>query len=129
MASLCSTEKLETIVIQSLCYFMDFLLLLIKYRNLMPALASHFHVVAPDFPGFGNSEFPTPDKFDYTFDRISEIMENFLKTIGYTQFGLYMQDYGGPVGFRIITKHPEWLEWLIVQNTNAYEIGFTSAWD
>jgi len=100
-----------------------------QYRNLMPALARHFHIVAPDYPGFGNSEFPTPDKFDYTFDRISEVMENFLKTIGFTHFGLYMQDYGGPVGFRIITRHPEWLEWLIVQNTNAYEIGFTSAWD
>src|SRR6188472_262332 len=56
-------------------------------------------------------------------------MEDFLKTIGFTHFGLYMQDYGGPVGFRIITRHPEWLEWLIIQNANAYEIGFTSAWD
>jgi pimeloyl-ACP methyl ester carboxylesterase len=56
-------------------------------------------------------------------------MEDFLKVIGFTHFGLYMQDYGGPVGFRIITRHPEWLEWLVIQNTNAYEIGFTSAWD
>ena len=95
----------------------------------MPALASHFHVVAPDYPGFGNSEFPSPDEFNYTFDRISEITEDFLKAIGFTHFGLYMQDYGGPVGFRIITRHPEWIEWLILQNTNAYEIGFTSAWD
>ena len=100
-----------------------------QYRNLMPALANHFHVVAPDYPGFGNSAFPSPDDFKYTFDRLSEITEGFLKTIGFTHFGLYMQDYGGPVGFRIITRHPEWLEWLIVQNTNAYEIGFTSAWD
>ena len=100
-----------------------------QYRNLMPALANHFHVIAPDYPGFGNSAFPSPDDFNYTFDRLSEITEGFLKTIGFTHFGLYMQDYGGPVGFRIITRHPEWLEWLIVQNTNAYEIGFTSAWD
>ena len=108
---------------------MVFLLLLISTRNLMPALASHFHVVAPDYPGFGNSEFPSPDEFKYTFDRISEITEDFLKAIGFTHFGLYMQDYGGPVGFRIITRNPEWMEWLILQNTNAYEIGFTSAWD
>ena len=100
-----------------------------QYRNLMPALASHFHVVAPDYPGFGNSEFPSPDDFNYTFDRLSEVTEDFLKTIEFTHFGLYMQDYGGPVGFRIIDRHPEWLEWVILQNTNAYEIGFTSTWD
>jgi pimeloyl-ACP methyl ester carboxylesterase len=100
-----------------------------QYRNLIPLLADHFHVVAPDYPGFGNSSLPSPDKFNYTFDGLSEIVEHFLEAIGFTHFGLYMQDYGGPVGFRIITRHPEWLEWLILQNTNAYEIGFTSAWD
>jgi pimeloyl-ACP methyl ester carboxylesterase len=100
-----------------------------QYRNLILALADHFHVIAPDYPGFGNSDMPNPDKFSYTFDRLSEIMEDFLKTVSFTHFGLYMQDYGGPVGFRIISRHPEWLEWLIIQNTNAYEIGFTSAWD
>ena len=92
-------------------------------------LANHFHVVAPDYPGFGNSDLPSPDEFNYTFDRLSQVVQDFLKAIGFTHFGLYMQDYGGPVGFRIITRHPEWLEWLIIQNTNAYEIGFTSAWD
>jgi pimeloyl-ACP methyl ester carboxylesterase len=100
-----------------------------QYRNLIPALADHFHVVSPDYPGFGNSDMPSTKEFNYTFDRLSEIMENFLKTVGFTHFGLYMQDYGGPVGFRIMTRHPEWLEWLIIQNTNTYEIGFTSAWD
>ena len=100
-----------------------------QYRNLMSTLADHFHVVAPDYPGFGNSDMPSPDEFNYTFDRLSEIMEDFLKVIGFTHFGLYMQDYGGPVGFRIITRHPELLEWLVIQNANAYEIGFTSAWD
>jgi pimeloyl-ACP methyl ester carboxylesterase len=100
-----------------------------QYRNLMPALASHFHVVAPDYPGFGNSESPSPDDFNYTFDRLSDVTEDFLKAIEFTYFGLYMQDYGGPVGFRIIDRHPEWLEWVILQNTNAYEIGFTSTWD
>ena len=100
-----------------------------QYRNLVPALADYFHVVAPDYPGFGNSDLPSPDEFNYTFERLSEIMEDFLKVIGFTQFGLYMQDYGGPIGFRIITKHPEWLEWLVIRNANAYEIGFTGAWD
>lgn len=100
-----------------------------QYRNLITVLASHFHVVAPDYPGFGNSEIPSPASFNYTFDRLSEIVEDFLKAIGFTHFGLYMQDYGGPVGFRIISRHPEWLEWLIIQNTNAYEVGFTKAWD
>ena len=70
-----------------------------------------------------------PRQFNYTFDRLSEIIENILKTIGFTHFGLYMPDYGGPVGFRIISRHPEWLEWLIIQNSNAYEVGFTNAWD
>ena len=100
-----------------------------QYRNLISTLSDHFHVIAPDYPGFGNSDFPSPDEFDYTFDRLSEIMEHFLMVVGFTRIGLYMQDYGGPVGFRIITRHPEWLEWLIIQNSNAYEIGFTSAWD
>ncbi|HZD34701.1 MAG TPA: alpha/beta hydrolase [Nitrososphaeraceae archaeon] len=100
-----------------------------QYRNLIRALADHFHVVAPDYPGFGNSSSPSTKEFNYTFERISEIIEEFLKTIGFTRFGLFMQDYGGPVGFRIISRHPDWLEWLIIQNTNAYEIGFSAVWD
>jgi pimeloyl-ACP methyl ester carboxylesterase len=100
-----------------------------QYRNMISALSDRFHVIAPDYPGFGNSDMPSPDKFDYTFDRLSEIIEAFLKKIDFTHFGLYMQDYGGPVGFRITSLHPDWLEWLIIQNANAYEIGFTSAWD
>ena len=100
-----------------------------QYRDLISALAGHFHVVAPDYPGFGNSDMPSPYEFNYTFDRVSEIIEKFLKSIDFTHFGLYMQDYGGPVGFRIITRHPDWLDWLIIQNSNAYEVGFTKAWD
>src|SRR5215470_6073369 len=92
-----------------------------QYRNLMPALADRFHVIAPDYPGFGNSDMPDPTKFAYTFDRTSEIIESFLGKAGFARFGLYVQDYGGPVGFRIVGRHPEWLEWLIIQNTNAYE--------
>jgi len=100
-----------------------------QYRNLIPALADRFHVVAPDYPGFGNSDMPDPATFAYTFDRTSEIIESFLERLGFTHFGLYVQDYGGPVGFRILGRHPEWLEWLIIQNTNAYDVGFTAAWD
>jgi pimeloyl-ACP methyl ester carboxylesterase len=100
-----------------------------QYRNLIPALAGRFHVIAPDYPGFGNSSMPDPREFAYTFDRLSEITEGLLAKLGVTRFGLYVQDYGGPVGFRIVTRHPDWLEWLIVQNSNAYEVGFTSAWD
>jgi len=100
-----------------------------QFRDLIPALADRFHVVAPDYPGFGNTEMPDPASFRYTFDRLSEVIEAWLRQIGFDRFGLFMQDYGGPVGFRILTRHPEWMEWLVLQNTNAYEIGFTSAWD
>jgi pimeloyl-ACP methyl ester carboxylesterase len=100
-----------------------------QYRNLIPALATRFHVIAPDYPGFGNSDMPDPATFPYTFDKLSEVIEAFLKDRGFDHYGLFVQDYGGPVGFRIVPRHPEALDWLIIQNTNAYEIGFTSAWD
>jgi pimeloyl-ACP methyl ester carboxylesterase len=100
-----------------------------QYRNLIPALADRFHVISPDYPGFGNSDLPDPAKFPYTFDKLAEITEKFLKQKGFDGFGLFMQDYGGPVGFRIIRRHPKWAEWLIIQNTNAHVEGFTSAWD
>ena len=99
-----------------------------QYRNLIPALANGFHVIAPDYPGFGNSDIPDPANFSYTFDRLAEIVEKFLKQRGFDRYGLFVQDYGGPVGFRIVTRDPHALEWLIVQNTNAYEVGFTEAW-
>jgi pimeloyl-ACP methyl ester carboxylesterase len=70
----------------------------------------------------------TRRKFPYTFDKLAEIVEHFLDAKGFDKFGLFVQDYGGPVGFRIVGKRPELLEWLIIQNTNAYEIGFTDAW-
>ena len=100
-----------------------------QFRNLLPALADRFHVIAPDYPGFGNTDIPDPASFSYTFDRLSEVVEGLLKQIGFDRFGLYMQDYGGPVGFRILSRHPQWAQWLILQNTNAYEEGFTPAWD
>lgn len=100
-----------------------------QYRNLLPALADQFHVIAPDYPGFGNSDRPDPASWPYTFDRIAEVIERFLALKGFDRYGLFVQDYGGPVGFRIVGRHPEQLDWLIIQNTNAYEVGFTPAWD
>jgi pimeloyl-ACP methyl ester carboxylesterase len=99
-----------------------------QYRDLMRELAASFHVISPDYPGFGNSDMPDPQSFAYTFDNTAAIITKFLEKIGFTRFGLYVQDYGGPVGFRVLDKHPDWLEWLIIQNTNAYEIGFTEVW-
>ena len=84
-----------------------------QYRNLIPALADRFHVIAPDYPGFGNSDHPDPAKFPYTFDHLAEVIAHFLERKGFDRFGLFAQDYGGPVGFRIITARPEKLEWLI----------------
>jgi len=100
-----------------------------QFRNLIPALADRFHVLSPDYPGFGNSDMPDPATFAYTFDRLSDVIEGWLRKLGLTRFGLYVQDYGGPIGFRILSRHPEWLQWLVIQNSNAYEEGFTSAWD
>jgi pimeloyl-ACP methyl ester carboxylesterase len=100
-----------------------------QYRDLIKSLAGRFHVIAPDYPGFGLSDIPDAAEYDYTFDGISEVVEEFLKLKGFGRYGLFVQDYGGPVGFRIAGRDPKALEWLIVQNSNAYEVGFTEAWD
>jgi pimeloyl-ACP methyl ester carboxylesterase len=100
-----------------------------QYRNLIPALAEKFHVISPDYPGFGLSDHPDPAEYNYTFDNIAGVIGKFLDVKGFDKFGLYVQDYGGPVGFRIVGSAPEKLEWLTVQNSNAYEVGFTAAWD
>ena len=100
-----------------------------QYRDLIRALGGTFHVIAPDYPGFGLSDIPDPATFPYTFDRFSEVVERFLALKGFHRYGLYVQDYGGPVGFRIVARQPDALEWLIIQNSNAYEVGFTAAWD
>ena len=77
------------------------------FRNLIPALADEFHVVAPDYPGFGNSSAPPVDKFDYTFDNLADVVEKFTEKVGLTKYALYVQDYGAPVGYRLAVKHPE----------------------
>jgi pimeloyl-ACP methyl ester carboxylesterase len=100
-----------------------------QYRDLIRALADRFHVIAPDYPGFGQSDVPDPSTFPYTFDRIADVVERFLALKGFERYGLFVQDYGGPVGFRLVARRPDALEWLIIQNSNAYEVGFTAAWD
>lgn len=93
------------------------------FRELIPALAEHFHVIAPDYPGFGQSSAPSVDDFKYTFDNLAGLLEAFLQQIGCTRFALFMQDYGAPVGYRIAARHPEWITALLVQNANAYMEG------
>jgi len=100
-----------------------------QYRDLIRLLADRFHLIAPDYPGFGLSDTPDPATFSYTFDRIAQVIKRFLALKGFNQYGLFVQDYGGPVGFRIVESEPDALEWLIIQNSNAYEVGFTAAWD
>ena len=100
-----------------------------QYRDLIRSLADRFHLIAPDYPGFGLSDIPDPATFAYTFDRIADLIARFLEIKGFTKYGLFVQDYGGPVGFRVVEKRPEAMEWLIIQNSNAYEVGFTAAWD
>ena len=92
-------------------------------RDLIPRLADRFHVVAPDYPGFGNSDCPPAGEFTYTFDHLSRVMERFLVLRGLSRFTMYVQDYGGPVGRRIAARHPDWIEALVVQNANFYEEG------
>ena len=98
------------------------------FRNLIPALADSFHLVAPDYPGFGNSSMPTVDEFVYTFDHLAEVTDRFVEALGLERYSLYVMDYGAPIGFRIAAKHPERVEALIVQNGNAYDKGLREFW-
>ncbi len=99
------------------------------FRNLIPALADRFHLVAPDYPGYGNSSMPTVNEFDYTFDRLAEIVEKFIAAINLKRYSLYVMDYGAPIGYRIAAKAPKQVEALIVQNGNAYEEGLREFWE
>jgi len=99
------------------------------FRNLIPTLSDRFHLVAPDYPGYGNSAMPTVNEFDYTFDRLAEIVEKFIKAINLKRYSLYVMDYGAPIGFRIAAKFPNRVEALIVQNGNAYEEGLREFWE
>jgi pimeloyl-ACP methyl ester carboxylesterase len=98
------------------------------FEPLLRTLADQFHLVAPDFPGFGHSDWPDPAHFRYTFDHLAAIIERFTELLGLRQFGLYMQDYGGPVGFRLALAHPERIPRLIVQNAVAHDSGLGANW-
>lgn len=91
------------------------------FRNLIPLLASHFHVIAPDFPGFGFTEVPS--SFEYTFSNLTDSIDHFVRALKLTKFALYAFDYGGPIGFRLALKDPARVTGLVIQNGNAYEEG------
>ena len=98
------------------------------FRNLIAALADKFRVLAPDYPGFGNSSMPAVDQFAYTFDNLSTVIEKFTEQIGLSRYTLYLQDYGAPIGFRLAAKHPQRVQALVIQNGNAYEEGLREFW-
>jgi pimeloyl-ACP methyl ester carboxylesterase len=95
---------------------------------LIPLLADRFHLVAPDLPGFGQSDMPCRDDFKYTFDNLADVIERFAKAIGLQRFAIYIFDYGAPVGLRIAARHPERITAIISQNGNAYEEGLSDGW-
>ena len=99
------------------------------FRDLIPLLADRFHIIAPDLPGFGQSEMPARSKFSYTFDNIAGVIDRFTEVIGLKRFAIYVFDYGAPAGFRIATKHPDRITAIISQNGNAYEEGLSEGWN
>ena len=99
------------------------------FRDLIPKLAERFHVVAPDLPGFGQSDMPSRDRFAYTFDNIANVIGRFTELIGFENFAMYVFDYGAPTGFRLALKHPERIAAIISQNGNAYEEGLSEGWN
>ena len=98
------------------------------FESLFARLSDRYHLVAPDYPGFGHSAWPDPKKFAYTFDHCAEIVSHFTEVLGLSRYTLYMQDYGGPVGFRMALAHPERIEALIVQNAVAHNEGLGALW-
>lgn len=99
------------------------------FRDLIHRLADDYHIIAPDYPGFGNSSAPSRDEFAYTFDSFADIVDALLTRIGVDRFSLYVMDYGAPVGYRLATRHPGRVDAIIVQNGNAYEEGLREFWD
>jgi pimeloyl-ACP methyl ester carboxylesterase len=98
-----------------------------EYDKLIPALADHFHLVAPDYIGFGRSEAPSPEIFRYTFEAITDHVEGLCEILGLDAYRLYMHDCGGPVGFRLFSRDPSKISGFIIQNANAYEAGVSAA--
>jgi pimeloyl-ACP methyl ester carboxylesterase len=98
------------------------------FQSLLTRLSGTYHLIAPDYPGFGHSDWPDANQFAYTFDRIAQVMQAFTETLGLSRYTLYMQDYGGPVGFRMALAHPERVEALIVQDAVAHNEGLGANW-
>jgi pimeloyl-ACP methyl ester carboxylesterase len=98
------------------------------FRDLIPQLSDRFRLVAPDLPGFGNSDMPAPGTFTYTFENIANVIDRFTETIGLPRFAMYVFDYGAPVGFRLGVRHPDRINAIICQNGNAYEEGLSDGW-
>jgi pimeloyl-ACP methyl ester carboxylesterase len=99
------------------------------FRDLIPRLADRFHLVAPDLPGFGQSDMPPRETFGYTFDNIARAIDRFTEIIGFDRFAVYVFDYGAPTGFRLAVGHPERIAAIISQNGNAYEEGLSEGWN
>jgi len=99
------------------------------YEPLLQRLSDRYHLIAPDYPGFGHSDWPDHTQFAYTFDHIATVMEHVTEALGLTHYSLYMQDYGGPVGFRLALAHPERVQSLIVQDAVAHESGLGENWN
>ena len=99
------------------------------FRDLMPMLEDRFHMIAPDYPGFGQSESPSREQFAYTFDHLADVMDAFLEKLGIKRFYMYVFDYGAPIGFRIAVKHPERILGIVSQNGNVYEEGLGKKWE
>ncbi len=99
-----------------------------QYRKVLNQLSDEFYLIAPDYPGFGNSDFPSPEAYEYTFDNIAVTMNSFLELKGISSYAIMMQDYGAPIGFRIASANPKRVTAIITQNGNAYEEGIGEAW-
>lgn len=99
------------------------------FRNLIPQLADHYQVVAPDLPGFGFSEAPDRETFDYSFETLTGVVEGFVDALGLERFAIYVFDYGAPIGFRLALLHPERVTAIVSQNGNAYEEGLSEGWN
>jgi pimeloyl-ACP methyl ester carboxylesterase len=98
------------------------------FQPLLIRLSDRYHLVAPDYPGFGHSDWPDPKEFPYTFDHVATVIEDFVQTLGLSRYTLYMQDYGGPIGFRMVLAHPEAVQALIVQDAVAHNEGLGANW-
>jgi len=99
------------------------------FRDLIPLLADRFHLIAPDLPGFGQSDMPARSQFKYTFDNIARLIDRFTEVVGFDSFALYVFDYGAPTGFRLAMWHPERIVAIISQNGNAYKEGLSDGWN